>query len=642
MIAMSLASLAMLALLGCGDSSTGDGKGKGSAEHGPQGPPLYATVAVALPKQGAARIHGPIEEVVVDSCRVIVINKQDVPSLRDGVVKEIQVHEGDYVKKGQVLVQLDDRLPSADVQIKMAKVEAAKADCIASEKTRDESYQRWQTQIRLRARNATSDEDVRAADLTYVRYGQEAVSKKAAIDLAKEELNQAEVVLGMHKLESAADGRVKTIYRKNGESVKNLEPVLQIDNVDKLRVEAMVDRQNAALLRPGMTVWIEPNRPAPPMQTLHAHLQEVTAVAVSGSNPPLIVSASEDGSLRIWERGADHRWKPRQVLKNESAEHTPMAVRSVACTPKGVKANLCLAGGADGKARLWDLNAHSDQPVRVLDKDPHRGAITCVAFAPDGQTCATGGEDREIRVWNVETGELRYRFPAGHRGAVTWIQYTPDSRLVSAGRDNRVLYWGLHDKGAELLQQFPNRSGDVAHLSVSPDGKRVLFDQGKSLQVLTLDKGNTDGVLQSGSASNFTTFAQFSPDGRLILTASGGLESRMQLWDAPTDGDRGHELLQLSARHKEPPTCCAFAPDGSFLVTGSKDRQVIVWPVPSADEWEKDGQITGKISFIDRGLESASKQVRVWVDFSNPKDRIGQPLLVPGDTATIAIDPSQK
>jgi WD40 repeat protein len=638
---MSLAALAMFALLGCGDSTT-ENKGQDTEGHGPLGPPLYVTIAVPVVKTGTTRAHSSADEIVVDNCRIVVITKQDVPSLRDGVVKDIKVHEGDLVKKGQTLVQLDDRLPDADVKIKLAKVEAAKADCTASEKTRDESHARWQTQIRLMAKNATSNEDVRAAELTYVRYVQEAVSKKEAINLANEELNQARVVLDMHKLESAGDGRVKTIYRKNGESVKNLEPVLQVDNVDQLRVEAMVDRQNAGSLRPKLNVVIEPNRAEPPMQTL-TDLQEVTAVAVTNTTPPLIVSASEDGTIRVWERSPTSRWKVRQVLENRDGPDKPLvAVRSVACTPKGVKANLCLAGGADGKGRLWDLNIKSGQPLRVLANDAHRGAITCVAIAPDGHTCATGGEDREIRLWNIDNAELRYKFPPGHRGGVTSIQYTPDSHLVSAGRDNTVRYWSLHEKGAELVRTIQPRSGDVASLGVSPDGKRVLFDQNKSILVLMLQSQNSDGVLQSGSAGNFSTFAQFSPDGRMIVTAGGGLENRIQLWQAPSDGDRGQEVLQLSVRQKEPATCCAFAPDSSFLVTGSKGRNVFLWRVPTSDECEKDSQITGKITFVDRGLESASKQVRVWVDFINPKDKDGNPLLVPGDTATIAIDPTRK
>src|SRR5437016_8963195 len=63
-----------------------------------------------------------------------------VPSRRDSVVKELLVKEGDKVEEGQVLARLDDRLAEADVKISEARVTACKADILASEKTRDESF----------------------------------------------------------------------------------------------------------------------------------------------------------------------------------------------------------------------------------------------------------------------------------------------------------------------------------------------------------------------------------------------------------------------------------------------------------------------------------------------------------------------
>src|SRR5262249_41811692 len=138
---------------------------------------------------------------------------------------------------------------------------------------------------------------------------------------------------------------------------------------------------------------------------------------------PLVVSASEDGTVRIWGG------PPRRPLWH------PAPVRAVACTPVGAAENLCLTGAADGKARLWDLSAEQDQPIRELGGKTggHRGPINCVAFSPDGKTCATGGDDREINVWDVATGNPRYRLP-GHKGAITSLQFTPLNQLVSASR----------------------------------------------------------------------------------------------------------------------------------------------------------------------------------------------------------------
>ena len=45
-------------------------------------------------------------------------------------------------------------------------------------------------------------------------------------------------------------------------------------------------------------------------------------------------------------------------------------------------------------------------PIKLSER--HKGPITCVAFSPDGAFCATGGEDRAIRLWRRQDGKLLY------------------------------------------------------------------------------------------------------------------------------------------------------------------------------------------------------------------------------------------
>ena len=335
---------------------------------------------------------------------------------------------------------------------------------------------------------------------------------------------------------------------------------------------------------------------------------------------PLIVAASDDGTVRVWDRTSR---RERRILSH------PTPVKAVACTSSEAEANWCLSGGEDGSVRLWDLDAASGGPLRVF-KDQHRQAVRSVAFSPDGKTCATGGDDLEICLWDTMTGDLRYRFPPGHRAAVTSVQFTPGSQLVSAGNDNTLRLWTLGAQGARLEKTFDRRSGEVSYPGVSPDGKQVLFDQGKKLRLLSLPEGLTNGVLQNlASATNFSTFALFSPDARLILTA-GASEGRLQLWHTPTDTTRGSELSQLVPIEPSPATCAAFAPDGSFLVSGTRERQVLVWQVPSEQPAEQ--QLHATVTLVEHVVDSSAGQVRLWAELPNPDGR-----LIPGTTVTVII-----
>ncbi|MBY0527081.1 MAG: HlyD family efflux transporter periplasmic adaptor subunit [Gemmataceae bacterium] len=621
-------ALMLFALTAC------DGGAAGRASQGaipgasPSGPgPLYAQVDPGKIEPAPIRTGVAAAPIVVPECRLVTIDRQEVPSQRNSVVMRILVKEGDIVQPKQMLAQLDDRVAAADLQIKKAKITASEADLKASQETHKEAVQREKTAKQLfQQGKAISYEEVRGAELAVTKYYQESISKKEAVRLSNEESKQSEVLLEMHQIKSTIAGKVKRIYKEPGEAVKELEPLFQIQNYDNLRVEGQVDVQYLRAFKEGMEVLIEPSNLESPLQKLDGHLHDVTGIAVTNdAKNPVIVSCSEDGTVRVWDRA---RGCEKQVLKHG------VPVRAIACTPRGVAENLCLSGALDGKGRLWDLNSTSDQPAREL-RGQHRGAITCVAFTPDGKACATGGEDREIRLWDVGSGELRYTFPAGHKGAVTSIQFTPQGQLVSVGRDNTLRVWTVSGDSAKLETTIDRRSGDVASLGVSPDGKRVLFDQGKSLRILGLPRGLTESVLQNASGTaNFTNFALFAPDAQTILTASSA-EGRVQLWHAPTSTHRGHEICQFVSSDRAPATCAAFGPDGSFVVTGTRDKQVLVWQVPDAKEI--DARFTAKVVWVDRSLESSSaRQFRVWAELPNKDGRF-----LPGSTVTMVAQPTK-
>ena len=193
----------------------------------------------------------------------------------------------------------------------------------------------------------------------------------------------------------------------------------------------------------------------------------------------------------------------------------------------------------------------------------HENAVTTCALSPDGKTCATGGEDRDVCLWNTADGSLRYRLPDVHHGGLTFVAFTRRAQMVTASRDNVLRLWSLGESSARLEAAFEQRSGDVSRLDVSADGSRVIYDQAGVLHVLSLPSGATESVLHADSGS-FHSFATFSPSGRLVLTAEGS-EGQLRLWLAPTKG-RAREVCQLIAPGSVP-TSASFSPDGTSILS---------------------------------------------------------------------------
>jgi len=67
-------------------------------------------------------------------------------------------------------------------------------------------------------------------------------------------------------------------------------------------------------------------------------------------------------------------------------------------------------------------------PVGCSNKNAVQGTTMpqlTLAFSPDGQTLASGGEDQTIKLWDVETQQC-HRTLLGHTAMVQSIAFSPD------------------------------------------------------------------------------------------------------------------------------------------------------------------------------------------------------------------------
>jgi RNA polymerase sigma factor (sigma-70 family) len=137
----------------------------------------------------------------------------------------------------------------------------------------------------------------------------------------------------------------------------------------------------------------------------------------------------------------------KEVRKLEG--HRGSQLRELAFSPDSRLLASAGHGLDDRFIRLWDVAAGKE--IRRIEV-----SAWSLAFSPDGKTLATVGlTDSAIRLWEVDTGLERGRFP-GHPGRVVGLAFTADGRaLASAGMDTTVLLWDVtglaRAKGAVAL-----------------------------------------------------------------------------------------------------------------------------------------------------------------------------------------------
>ncbi len=192
-------------------------------------------------------------------------------------------------------------------------------------------------------------------------------------------------------------------------------------------------------------VWDASN--AQTLRTLTGHEKQIPAIALNPDGR-LIASGSRDQTIRLWDLKSGNEVG---VLRGHTGD-----VMSVKFSPNG---KLLASASYDQTIRLWDPK--SLMPVNVLTGHTYR--VYNVAFAPNGKQLASAG-DHTARLWDLQSGEnvktftLQSEFSADGdfvRGAVSAVAYSPDGKMLAVASTLGAVHLVSPDTGAVLHTLTP-------------------------------------------------------------------------------------------------------------------------------------------------------------------------------------------
>lgn len=264
-----------------------------------------------------------------------------------------------------------------------------------------------------------------------------------------------------------------------------------------------------------------------------------------------------------------------------------------------------LAAVSNNTVTIWSVDKE-EKKITL----PHQDAVRYVSFSMDDKTIITISGDRHINLWSAVTGEKLKTL--SHVGYITDLNLSSSGdRLVSVSGYGTAVVWSIPDGEKLKILQFQL---GVANAVFTDDGASVLINSHSSdIMFWHLESGNEEILYQKNRLIAYSVFSPnkkilASIDGRLIGEGlAGETESvYVKLWDV----DSGEEIHRLV--HDDIVHFANFSPDGSKLLTSSKDNIAILWSVASGKKL-RTFQLDSKIKHVDFKLnESAIAITSVW------------------------------
>ena len=174
------------------------------------------------------------------------------------------------------------------------------------------------------------------------------------------------------------------------------------------------------------------------------------------------------------------RWEMDSGARTRLAGHRSW-VRSLAFAGDG---DVLLTAGYEGRLNWWHGADESPKPFRSVQA--HQGWIRAIAVSGDGTLIATVGNDKFVRLWSTDRGELIHEL-AGHQDHVYNVAFDPSGEwVVSADLKLVVRQWRVANgeqvrclEPASLLHKYDKdmqcNLGGARSLKFHPDGNELLL-----------------------------------------------------------------------------------------------------------------------------------------------------------------------
>ena len=286
------------------------------------------------------------------------------------------------------------------------------------------------------------------------------------------------------------------------------------------------------------------------------------------------------------EPGSIQNYCPKKLLHSYRYHTKP--ITSLRFIPKS--SHLILSAAADAKLALWDAY-HSRSLLRTFSG--HTKSITDTNFKPDGTSFLSASFDRQMKLWDTETGTCISKFTTGKTPHC--IVFHPDGNEFLAGMaDKKIVQFDT--RSGELTQEYDHHLGAINTLIFVDEGRRFMstsddkslraWEYGIPVPIKYIADPEMFALTRGCAHPSGKYVAYQSGDNQIVVFAAGDKFRQNR-----KKGFRGMNTAGLAAD-------VAISPDGSIIASGDSGGYVCFWDWKTGKMWHKflatEGKMGGK------------------------------------------------
>lgn len=202
--------------------------------------------------------RGTVEDAVTAVGAVQPLETVDIGAQVSGTLKALYVDEGDAVKRGQLVAEIDDAVYAARVAQDQANLDRATAEAAQQQAALDLARAKFNRAQQLAAKGLVSRDDAETVASAYKQAQANVDAAVAAERQTRAALAADRTNLGFTKIYAPIAGTVIAVKTQQGQTVnanQQAPVIVQLASLSTMIVRAQVSEADIPTLHPGMTAY---------------------------------------------------------------------------------------------------------------------------------------------------------------------------------------------------------------------------------------------------------------------------------------------------------------------------------------------------------------------------------------------------